>query len=586
MADLDEAVEAALATAGAARAELRRRSLAGDEDGWVALAEQRAQAGDGDGAVAVLSSLLEAHPASVEGWAAMARVFTAAGLAEDAAGCWQQAVAIGGRPEHLFALGSLLQGAGDAAAAAGCYVRAVRADPGLIAAHHNLAGLYAASGRLDAAVQHYEQVVATDPGHARAWGNLGVVLRQLGRDEEAAQALERAVAADPRYARAWANLASAREAANDVDGARSAVRRALALDARDPLARLTAARLDRAAGELERASTALDALATESLSGDVAARVRLESGFVRDRLGDVDGAFAAFEAGQGALARLPAAQAVDRRSYPQLLANIAAAADRLLDRPPPEDADPAPVFVVGFPRSGTTLTEQIVAAHPDFATSDEAPLLERCLARVAGEVGVAYPLGLVEADDDAIRSLRAAYRASLPAIPGRFVDKFPLNLVHLPAIRLLFPTAPVVLVLRDPRDAVLSAFMQDFVPNEAMIHTASLAGSAALYDRVMGLWRAWAPRLPAVHTLRYEDVVDDLEGEARRLLAALGAPWDPAVLDYHRRAAERRISTPSHRDVAQPIFRRSAGRWRRYEAHLAPVLPLLAPHAAAFGYAP
>ena len=585
MADLGDATVGALRACGVGRAGLEARARAGDELAFVELAEQRAAAGDGDGAVAVLSELIEAQPGSAEGWAALARLFATAGLDEDALGCWQQAVAAEGRPDHLVSLGTLLQQGGDAGAAAGCYVRALRSDPDLVAAHHNLAALYVASGRLEGAADHYRQVVQRDPGHVRAWGNLGVVLRRLDRNDEARDALEQAVLRDASYARGWANLASAREAANDVAGGREAVQRALALAPDDPLARLTAARLDRRQGAFADASTALEALVTESLPLDLASKARVELGFVRDRLGDAAGAFAAFEAGQRGLAQLPEARAVARAAYPRLLARVEAGAEALCAREVEADGEPAPVFVVGFPRSGTTLCEQIIAAHPAFATSDELPLLERALARVAGDAGQAYPEGLAGASVEQIASWRAAYRASQPPVGGRFVDKFPLNLVHLPAIRLLFPDAAVVLVLRDPRDVVLSNFMQDFVPNEAMIHSTSLAGAAALYDRVMGLWRAWAPRFPDVHVLRYEDLVDDLEGEARRLLGFLGVPWDPLVLDYHRQAAGRRISTPSHQDVTKPIFRRSSGRWRRYEAQMAPVLPLLAPHVQALGYA-
>lgn len=584
MGTLTEQVDAALRSAGEP-AGLRGRMLAGDELAWVELAERRTADGDGDGAVSVLSALVEQAPGSAEGWAALARIFESAGLADDALGCWQQAVAAQGRADHLVAMGTLLQRHEQNGPAAGCYVRALRVDPDSVVAHHNLAALYVASGRLEGAAQHYREVVSRDPSHVRAWGNLGVVLRRMERNDEAITALEQAVLRDSGYAPAWANLASAFEAANRIEDAREAVSRALKLAPADALTLLTAARLARRAGALDEAAERLAAIAGE-LPDDLAARVHLERGFVQDRRGDAAGAWAAFSAGQAGLAALPEARAVRRAVYPDLVDRVAASADALWARSAPEDPEPPPVFVVGFPRSGTTLTEQIIAGHPAFATSDEAPLLERALGRVAVDVGHVYPQGLAEADDASIQGLRAAYRESMPSVDGRFVDKFPLNLVHLPAIRLLFPTAPIVVVLRDPRDVVLSGFMQDFVPNEAMVHLDTTANAAALYARVMQRWLDWRERAGAVHVVRYEDIVTDLEGQARALIGYLGEPWDPTVLQYHRAAAERHISTPSHQDVATPIFRRAAGRWRRYAEQLAPVQGVLAPFVDAFGYDP
>lgn len=172
--------------------------------------------------------------------------------------------------------------------------------------------------------------------------------------------------------------------------------------------------------------------------------------------------------------------------------------------------------------------------------------------------------------------------------PGQtFIDKFPLNLVHLPLLARIFPDARYILALRHPADAVLSGFMQNFNPNSAMANFCTLEDAAQFYDRVMGLWRRCAEMLPiAYHAVKYEDMVEDFDGEVKRLLDFLGLPWEEGVRHFHDTSRKGKvINTPSYHQVAEPIYRRAKERWRRYEPHLRPVAPILAPWVAYFGYA-
>ena len=299
---------------------------------------------------------------------------------------------------------------------------------------------------------------------------------------------------------------------------------------------------------------------------------------IRDRSGDADGAFAAWSEGQATLAGLPSARRIDREAWPALVQGIRAATERVLALPAAPTGDgPPPIFMVGFPRSGTTLTEQILAAHPGLCTAEERPFLDRALA------GSGYPDG--EVDPAGIRRAWREQTAPLLRDGLPLVDKLPLNIVHAALLSRAFPDARLVVSLRDPRDVCLSCFVQDFVPNEAMVHFFDLERTAALYVAVMSLWIEQRGRLGVPWLeLRYEDLVADLPGAARRLLEFLGLPWHEGVLRYHERAAAATVLTPSHQDVCQPIFTRARGRWLRYERHLAPILPTLAPLAAALGY--
>jgi Tfp pilus assembly protein PilF len=473
-------------------------------------------------------------------------------------------------------LGALMQRNGAFADALQAFLTAVEVAPEGAATWFNLGGAMFAAGQLAGAEEAWTHALQRDDQHARAWCNLGVVRRMRGNLDRAAEALEWAVASDPAYALAWANLAAVQETRNRPNEAVEAADRALALSPGDGLANLVRARLHRRAGELDAAAEAVDRARLGSV-GEARARARVEAGMIADRQGRTEDAFAAWRDGQAGLAAAPAAGRVDRAAYPTLVATLRALDPRILRAPAAApDGHPPPVFMVGFPRSGTTLTEHLLDAHPGLCTAEERPFLERALA-AAG-----YPSKL-----DPARA-RERWRAETAALqePGvRVVDKLPLNLVHVAAIDRLCPDGHLVMSLRDPRDVVLSCFMQDFVPNDAMVHFDTLEHAAALYATVMGGWLAVRDRLTIpVLEVRYEDLVADLPGQARRLIDFLGLPWDDAVLQYRAAAAAKTSLTPSRQDVTKPIFTRAAGRWRRYEGPLAPVLPILAPFVEAFGY--
>ncbi|MCP4867374.1 MAG: tetratricopeptide repeat protein [Proteobacteria bacterium] len=473
-------------------------------------------------------------------------------------------------------LGSLMQSGGALGDAVEAFSAAVEAAPERAATWFNLGGALFAAGQLANAEETWLHALRRDDSHARAWCNVGVVRRMRGNVAGAEQALTQAVALDPEYVLAWANLAAVQETRNRPATAVDAADRALALSPADGLANLIRARLHRRAGELDEAADRIEGALAGSV-GEGKARALIEAGMIADRQDRTDDAFAAFTVGQEALGRVPAAAGFDRGAYPGMVTAVSDRIDAVVGVAEAEpDGLPAPVFMVGFPRSGTTLTEHLLDAHPGLRTAEERPFLERAIG------GAGYPSAFDAA------AARQAWRAETEALaaPGiRLVDKFPLNLVHASAIDRAAPDGHLVLSLRDPRDVVLSCFMQDFVPNAAMVHFHSLEEAAALYATVMGAWLELRERLTIpVLEVRYEDLVADLPGQARRLVDFLGLPWDDAVLDYRTGAAAKTSLTPSRQDVTKPIFTRAAGRWRRYADPMAPVLPVLEPFVDAFGY--
>lgn len=245
-----------------------------------------------------------------------------------------------------------------------------------------------------------------------------------------------------------------------------------------------------------------------------------------------------------------------------------------------------PVFLVGFPRSGTTLLDTFLMGHPDTKVLEEFHMLG------AAETVLGNVAHLPGRSSEQLEQARRAYFAELDRhvdrdFPGLVVDKLPLNMLGLPVIYGLFPDARIIFAQRHPCDCVLSGFMQSFTLNDAMACFLTIEGSAELYDAAMSLFTASREALPvSVHTLVYEELVGDPEAALKPLIDFLGLAWRPELLDYRSTAKARgAIITPSYDQVVGPLSKVPSGRWRRYEKQLEPVLPVLLPWARRLGYA-
>jgi hypothetical protein len=249
------------------------------------------------------------------------------------------------------------------------------------------------------------------------------------------------------------------------------------------------------------------------------------------------------------------------------------------------DDRPSPVFLVGFPRSGTTLLDTMLMGHPDVEVLEEEPTLQEAAKRL-------QPLEqLAIAGDDQIRAARDEYfrvaALHVPLAPGKLlVDKNPLSMTMIPIIRRLFPDARIILALRHPCDVVFSCFAANFDINDGMSNFHRLDTAAELYDLSFSCFeRARDLFEMPVHTVAYESVLENQEQELRGLLGFLGLEWNDAVLDHQATAKSRgRIKTASYAQVGRPIYGQSAGRWTNFRKHLEPVLPVLEPWVARFGY--
>ena len=250
----------------------------------------------------------------------------------------------------------------------------------------------------------------------------------------------------------------------------------------------------------------------------------------------------------------------------------------------------SPVFIVAFPRSGTTLLEQTLDAHPALKSMDEQPYLQNAID-VLLDAGIGYPDRMAGASTAQLEQARAHYweltRRKVELEPGqRLIDKNPLNILRLPAIRRLFPYSPILHAYRHPCDVILSCFMQHFRAPEFALMCRDLPTLALGFRRALDFWYQQEALLqPSVLEVRYETFVADFEQEVRRIGEFLGLAWHEAMLAPGEHArAKGFISTPSYSQVIQPVNSKSIGRWKPYEAHFEPVIALVEPYLARWGY--
>lgn len=431
-------------------------------------------------------------------------------------------------------------------------------------------------------------------GLAEAWRNLGDLETGAGNAALALECFEKAVAAQPGYAPAQASLAAALERGHDLARAKVHAEAALRADPRSQTARLVLGQVAVRENDNEAARTALAPLRADR-GASVVNRVIATGliGEILDQEARYDEAFAAFSDANAELASINADALNDVRSpfHPESVARLTrfmTAVEANAWRNPQEFEQAAPVFLVGFPRSGTTLLDQILASHSQIACLEESEALAASFADLLAPE--ALPLWRSLSHEEIAERRRrycAAAHAQLGAPLGSriFVDKLPLNIVLLPLIARFFPDARIILALRDPRDVILSCYQQRFGMNAAMAQLLNIDSAARYYDAVMtlGLKSLEAAQMLALR-VRYEDLVADLHGVARALARFLGVAFEPRMLEFDRTARERLIRTPSARQVVQPLYARSVGRWRNYARHLDPALPVLAPWVARFGY--
>ena len=572
--------------------------------------------------------ICKVDPTDAEVWVKLAETQRRLGQYRDAEYSGRHAVRLlpnKAQPHHVLAASLHCQGKHDEAIIE--YRKAIQLQPSYPSSHYLLGNALMELGRLAEAESSLSQALALQPKFFEALNDLGAVLLKIGRVDQAAVILKQALALNPQSSEVLANLGSLLEMDERVDEALEFYRRALrarpdalevlakqaellekigrlheanellehslASNSKHPTLNLIAARLERRMGDHTQAVMRLEGVLSQSMTFATSGEIHLLLGALYDRLGQTDKVM--FHLSEGKLRTASAAdpdgagrvrfleKIAQTRSWinDQQLININTQERMLTD---------TPIFLIGFPRSGTTLLEQILDSHPDLQAMEEKPAaaaMEQAFLAMTGGV----PNAVADLNQQQLDMLRNTYYHEMQRHVERrldtlLVDKLPLNIVRVPLLWRVFPEARFILVVRHPCDVVLSCLMQSFGHNDAMASFVSLESAAELYVQVMAAWLDYERCLPLhYHVIHYEDLVTNFKIESKSLLDFLGLGWHEALLDHAQHAQQRTIiQTPSYHQVTQAIYEHAKYRWKRYEKDFAPIIDTLQPYINHFGY--
>jgi tetratricopeptide (TPR) repeat protein len=496
------------------------------------------QLGDTEESVACLREVLRLRPDRADYCNNLAAALRMQGKVDEAIACYRRAIELDPNfPLPHNNLGNVLQEQGQLEEACRCYQRAIELKPDLAAAYVGLASTRNEQGNSAEAIGHYLRVIQIEPGLAAAHCNLGIVLEEQGDFAGAERCFRTAIAVDFRYAAAHAELANLLRGALPAADA-AALRRLLT----DP-------------GLTQEQKAALHFGLVQVFDARGAHNEAAEHAILANalRLAQWRSAGEAYDAAvhSGFVDRIIA------RFTPEFFARVRGFGVQ----------SERPVFLVGLPRSGTTLLEQILAGHSRVFGAGELALARDAYAAACddGKDRGMQASGLDREDIQrlALRHLDALQRRNATAL--RVVDKMPDNYLYLGFLAALFPWARFIHCRRDLRDVAVSCWMTNFRAVRWASDPGDIAARFRDYQRLMDRWREVLPA--PIFDVSYEETVTDLEAVARRLVACCGLEWEPGCLAFHR--GQRTVRTASSVQVRQPLYTTSVGRWRHYEQALA-----------------
>ena len=491
-----------------------------------------------------------------------------------------------------------------------CIARALQLNPLWPNAIYNKGRILAGREDFAGAEATFRHVLQIAPGHAPAMTALGNILRHTDKTDEALTLMYKAVSLFPAGREGWLTLIDCLDFLAKLEEAEDAIAQARKHLPETPEMIFMEAKIARRRGGAKDALAVMEKYLPGMKKTPRNYHYFYELGKLYEKLKMQDKAFTTFQDANNLWAQTDDVKKLNRTEVPQSIKRLTKAYTPAWIKswtPTPSYEDtPEPVFLVGFPRSGTTLLGQILASHAKIDTADESPALQKAALfaaqTITGKTDTNTQGGITEAfknieakiaplSPDTIETMRTLFMDTLKE-HGRdtsrplLVDKMPLNLIHTGVIHRIFPKAKFILALRHPCDSVLSCFMQSFEPNSTMMQFTDIENSARFYDQVFSLWEHYRKVMPLnVHTIKYEDIVSDFRPAVEPLLDFLGVEWSDSVLEHDKSAKTRaQTKTPSYSQVTEKIYTTARGRWISYKDHMAPALPILAPWVEKHGY--
>ncbi|MFQ5509886.1 MAG: sulfotransferase [Leptospirillia bacterium] len=534
-------------------------------------------AGDFAGASQAFKKALEMAPDNAGLWVNLAITSHAMGNVEEAADGYRRAVELD--PKNITALtnlGKLLVHLKQPREADACFHRAVGLSPRSPAEFEALGGAFSELGMSEEALAAYRTGCKLTPNDPAPHFKLADCLKRLGQWEESLELHDRVLELTPEAQDVRISKASLLHDMRRTEEGYAQLQPLL--EAADPPvpAGIVFAQMSQALGRKDEALTLVERLlATEKPGWEERQKLLFAAGHLHDGQGDYEKAFERFQEGN---------RIVQEAAYPEShIFDVdriitAYSRERLSALPRAAAGDERPVFVIGMPRSGTSLVEQILSSHPRVFGGGEMREIQNIAGHLPATLGVEreYPECIEGLNQDVLDRLHRTHADALLKLDpeaDRVVDKMPHNFLFLGLIALLYPEAKVIHCIRNPIDTCLSIYFQSFVPQQHpyAFDLTRLGNHYRDYKRLMAHWRDVLDI--AVLEVHYEQMVSEQEATSRGMIDFVGLKWDDACLDFHNTV--RAVKTASKEQVRQPIYKRSVERWRRYEKHLGPLIEAL-----------
>ena len=560
----------------------------------IELAKQVHRGGNIAEAESVYKEVIKSHPDFADAHHMFAIVCLQKGDLATAEKFFKQAITLDENQADFYSnLGNALAAQNKTEQAYDSFIKAIDLDPGNITAMGNAVTALLEMNRVSKAKELCIKLLSIEPNDITSLMNLASIQLEEREPFAAIETLHKALQVQPGNVDVLIQLASNLELVNKLDDANEVIRKAISINPNIAKACLIHGVVARRRNDLCLAQQQLNLALQQGLSAKEQLEALNQLGLCLDKQGKNKDAFVAFSKSNQLMKQVTELLPSSGRLF---LDTVVALSEYFNEQKVNElankfstEVDFSPVFFVGFPRSGTTLMEQILKAHPRIVTTDEMSPLAEIIKKIRTISG-GYPAGLEHLTVDEIDTFRQRYIERCKELfnnisDTQVVDKLPLNIVHIGLAKILFPKAKFIVALRDPRDACLSCFMQKFELNNAMSNFLDIHNTGLTYQAVMNLWLQYrAIFSDAWIEYKYENLVTEFETTITKVLEFMDVEWTDELNQYREKIKSRAVTTPSYRDVTRKIDNSALERWKGYEQELSPILPILSPFVERFDY--
>jgi len=463
---------------------------------------------------------------------------------------------------------------------------AINILPKYAEAYNNLGSAFKELKDYTKAIQFFEKAIKIQPNFIDSYINLGIVFKELGNFNKAIFYFQETIKAHPQNIKAHQNLMESYENLNQEEELKKAILNAKKLISDDPIIRLYEGIILYNVNKFLEAKNILEKISFSAKDIKNESKRVLILGNCYDRIGDNKKAYNYFVEANNLFLNLRKVNLFDKNRYIKIIKDrenffIKSNIKKWNKLKVPNEKR-SPIFLVGFPRSGTTLLDTILRSHPLIEVVEEKPIINK-LVDSLNKLSNKGLENLKTINETQAENLRKVYFDSLDSqIKNKnnskiYIDKLPLNIVYAGEIVRIFPNAKFIVLLRHPYDCVFSCFMQNFELNDAMANFLNLEDAARLYDYVMGLWMQYLSILKINYCeVKYENIIKDFKPTVSSVLKFLNLSWDNSVVEYSTTAKERdNIATPSYNQVTKPLYSHASGRWKGYKNQMSNIDPFL-----------